>query len=126
MGLQLSHSRADMARAIMESAAFELRWALQPVRQAGLLIERLWMVGGAAQSPHWPQILADVLGIPIRLPAYDNWPALGTAVLAGVGVGAYKNIAEGLTHFQKPARDVLPNIAMREQYDEKFERYQAL
>jgi xylulokinase len=123
VGLQLSHSRADMARAIMESGAFELRWALQPIQQAGLPIEQLWMVGGATRSPHWPQILADVTGIPIRLPAYDNWPALGTAVLAGVAIGAFETVAEGLTHFQKPARDVLPDAAMQGWYDEIFELY---
>ena len=123
-GLQLSHSRADMARAILESAAFELRWALQSIQQAGLPIERLWMVGGAAQSPHWPQILADVLGIPIRLPQYDNWPALGTAVMAGVSLGAFESVAEGVTHFQKPARDLLPDERMREWYDGIFELYQ--
>jgi xylulokinase len=124
-GLQLSHSRADMARAIMESAAFELRWALQTIRQAGLPVGRLWMVGGAAQSGHWPQILADVTGVPIRLPDYDNWPALGTAVLAGVGVGAFKSIEEALSHFQKPAREIRPDAEMQERYDEMFELYQA-
>ncbi|MCA9948836.1 MAG: hypothetical protein KDE48_04275, partial [Anaerolineales bacterium] len=90
-GLQLSHNRADLARAVLQSAAFELRWALEPTRQAGLPIERLWMVGGAAQSPHWPTILADVTNIPIRLPQYHNWPALGAAVLAGVGCGAFES-----------------------------------
>ena len=124
VGLQMNHSRADMARAIMESAAFELRWALQPIQQAGLPVERLWMVGGAAQSPYWPQILADVTGIPIRLPAYDNWPALGTAVLAGVGICAFESIADGLARFQKPARDILPVVEMQGRYDEMFGLYQ--
>ncbi len=124
VGLQISHSRANMARAILESAAFELRWALDPIRKAGLPIERLWMVGGAAQSPHWPRILADVTGIPIRLPQYDNWPALGTAVLAGVGIGAFEDIEDGLTRFQKPARDVLPDARMQTRYEAMFERYQ--
>ncbi len=128
-GLQLSHSRADMARAIMESAAFELRWATglrqsaAPNQQAGLPLDRLWMVGGAAQSPLWPQILASVTGVPIRLPQYDNWPALGTAVLAGVGIGAFDTVADGLIHFQKPTQDVLPDVVMQMQYDEMFERY---
>ena len=123
VGLQMSHSRADMARAIMESAAFELRWTLEPIQQAGLPVERLWMVGGAAQSPHWPQILADVTGIPIRLPEYDNWPALGTAVLAGAGIGEFNNIEDGQTRFQKPACDIEPDITLRNQYDEMFALY---
>ncbi|MCB8921625.1 MAG: hypothetical protein H6662_08590 [Ardenticatenaceae bacterium] len=123
VGLQLGHSRADMARAVMESAAFELRWLLEPVQQAGLPVERLWMVGGAAQSPHWPQILADATGIPISLPQYDTWPALGTAVLAGVGIGAFASAAEGLARFHKPERDAAPDAAMQAQYDEMFEKY---
>lgn len=122
-GLQLSHNRADLARAVLQSAAFELRWALEPTRQAGLPIERLWMVGGAAQSPHWPTILADVTNIPIRLPQYHNWPALGAAVLAGVGCGAFESIAEGLSHFQKPAPEITPNAALRSTYDEMFAAY---
>jgi sugar (pentulose or hexulose) kinase len=52
---------------------------------AGLPVAQLWMVGGAAQSPYWPQILADITNLPIQLPQYDAWPALGAAILAGVG-----------------------------------------
>jgi xylulokinase len=124
VGLQLGHSRADMARAVMESAAFELRWLLEPVQQAGLPVERLWMIGGAAQSYLWPQILADATGIPISLPQYDTWPALGAAVLAGMGIGVFGSAGEGLTRFQKPERDIAPDAAMQEQYEEMFERYQ--
>ena len=123
VGLQLRHGRANMARAVMESAAFELRWLLEPVQKAGLPVDRLWMVGGAAQSPHWPQILADVTGMPINLPQYDNWPALGAALLAGVGIGVFKNIKDGLACFQKPDRVIVPNAEMPEQYDEMFELY---
>ncbi len=123
LGLQLSHTRADMARAVMESAAFELRWALEPTHAAGLPIDCLWMVGGAAQSPHWPQILADVTNIPIRLPQYHNWPALGAAVLAGVGCGVFESIADGLSHFPKPAPEIMPNVDLRSLYDNAFEEY---
>ncbi len=111
--MQLRHTRADMARAVLESAAFELRWALESIQQAGLPVERLWMTGGAAQSPHWPSVLANVTGVPISLPQYDNWPALGSAVLAGVGIGAFESIEDGLTRFQKPAQDIVPVAALR-------------
>lgn len=123
VGLQLGHSRADMARAVMESAAFELRWALEPVLAAGLPIERLWMVGGAARSPFWPAILADVTGLPIRLPDYDNWPALGAALLAGHGLGAFASLEDGLAQFQKPHCEVQPQVDMQETYRRAFEKY---
>lgn len=126
VGLQLGHDRADMARAVLESAAFELRWALEPIRNAGLPVEQLRMVGGAANSPYWPAILADVTGIPIRLPQYDNWPALGGAVLAGVGIGAFVTAEDGLTRFQMPSRDVVPDASLRAIYDESYCAYKAL
>ncbi len=123
VGLQLSHSRADMARAVMESAAFELRWALESIRQAGLPVELLWMVGGAANSASWPSILADVTMVPINLPQYDNWPALGAAVLAGTGIGAFAGVEEALANFQMPVKEVLPDGRRGAIYDEAYSHY---
>jgi len=123
VGLQLGHSRADMARAIMESAAFELRWALEPVLYANIPIERLWMVGGAAQSPLWSSILADVTGIPICLPDYDTWPALGAAILAGYGSGAFASLEQGLQKFQKPQKEIQPQANMAQAYHKAFREY---
>lgn len=124
VGLQLVHQRGDMAQAIMESAGFELRWALDALKAAEMPIDRLWMVGGAADSPHWPKILANITGVPIRLPGYDNWPALGAAVLAGKGVGVFENIEAGLAHFCKPAHDIEPDVQLMALYDKNFKVYQ--
>jgi xylulokinase len=126
IGLQLGHSRADMARAIMEGAAFELRWALEQVLSANIPIEKLSMVGGAAQSPLWPQILANVTGIPICLPEYDHWPALGAAILAGYGIGAFTNLIQGLEKFQKSQKEIEPEIGMASLYSRAFFDYQRI
>jgi xylulokinase len=123
VGLRLNHDRSDMARAVLEGAAFELRWALEIIRESGLPIERLYMMGGAAESPHWPSILATVTGIPICLPNYDNWPALGAALLAGVGAGVYESVAGGLKNFEKSTVDIMPNKALQTHYNEHFHRY---
>jgi xylulokinase len=124
VGLQLAHKRADMARAIMESAGYELRWALKALKNAQMPVERLWMVGGAANSSHWPEILANITGTPIRLPAYDNWPALGAALLAGVGVGVFQNIEAALLHFGRPVRQIEPAAEWIAFYEENFAVYQ--
>lgn len=122
VGLHLSHSRADMARAILESAAFELRRAIQ---KADLASKEIWMVGGAAESRYWTQVLATVTGIPIQLPRYDNWAALGAAVLAGIGTMQFNSIEDALQKFEKPVQTVVPSEALRKYYDEQFEAYQA-
>jgi xylulokinase len=123
-GLTLSHQRADMAHAVMESAGFELCWALQELRSAGHPVNQLWMVGGAANSEHWPTILANITGIPISLPAYDNWPALGAALLAGVGVGVFDDIGGGLENFGKLANTIDPDQKLRGYYEDQFASYQ--
>ena len=124
IGLDFNHSRIDMARAIMESAGYELRWALDAIRDAGQPVKHLWMVGGAAQSLLWPGILSEITAIPISIPDYDNWPALGAAILAGVGSGVYDSIDQALVYFTKPTRSVDSNKKNKEIYQTGFNHYQ--
>lgn len=123
IGLRLDHNRADMARAILEGAAFELRWALEQIWTAGLPVERLWLVGGATRSPVWPQILADASGVPFSVTDYAHWPALGAAILAGAGAGVFESAETGQARLRQPAREVLPNPAAQAIYQERFAAY---
>ncbi|MDX1412869.1 MAG: FGGY family carbohydrate kinase [Candidatus Promineifilaceae bacterium] len=123
VGLQLSHTRGDMARAILEGAAFELRWCLDNIRSAGLPVNNLWMVGGAANSTEWPKILASVTNTTLHLPQYDNWPALGAALLGGLGSGIFNSIKEGLNRFQRPTYTVDPDQPQAVAYDNSFNEY---
>lgn len=125
-GLQLGHSRANVARAIMEGAGYELRWALEPVLQAGIPVEKLWMVGGAAQSEIWPSILSNITGIPICIPEYDNWPALGAAILAGVGANLFSDVQNGLNVFAKSEKMLYPDESLKKKYDQNYLAYQNL
>ena len=126
VGLRLDHTRIDLSRAIVEGAAFEVRWALETIQQAGLPVEELWVAGGATRSPVWSQILADVSGLPISLTHYAQWPALGAAVLAGTGIGVFDTLAEGIARFQKPPRQIVPHETQSKMYREIFARYQAI
>jgi len=123
LGLRLNHSREAMARAIMESAGYELAWALEAVVEAGMPVSGLAMVGGAANSPYWPAILANCTGIPIEKPAFDSWPALGAAVLAGLGLGLFGNAESALETFQKAAETVVPDKEFTVFYVDTANRY---
>ncbi len=89
-GVRLDHTLADIGRSVLEGAGFELRWAVENIRAFGFSIEGLWMVGGATRSRIWPQILADISGIPISLTQYSHGPALGAAILAAQGLGTHR------------------------------------
>jgi xylulokinase len=122
VGLGLNHTWGDMGRAIMESPGYELRWALDRWDQAEM-IKSLWMVGGAANNPLWPEILAGITGIPIQVPAYDNWPALGAAILGGIGNGVYPDAQTGAEIFQRSSRTIQPDQSQQAVYASSFERY---
>ncbi len=124
VGMTLAHTRGDMSRAILEGTAFEVRWALDNLRTAGMLVEELWIAGGATRSPVWPQVLADVGGVPIVLADYANWAALGAAVLAGWGVGAFPTLEEGVERLQPPVRPLLPDGSLADLYAGRLAAYQ--
>jgi len=126
IGLDFNHTRADMARAIMESAGYELRWALDAIRDAGQPVKHLWMVGGAVQGLLWPGILSEITGISISIPDYGNWPALGAAILAGVGSGVYDSIDQALVNFTKPTRPVISDNRNENIYRTGFTQYQEI
>jgi xylulokinase len=124
VGMGLVHTRADMCRSILEGCAYEVRWALDELRSAGIPIEELWLAGGANRSPVWPQILADVCGIPLRVATYADWAALGAAILAGWGMGAYSSLQDGIAHLQPPLQRLDPNPELVNVYEHHLCAYQ--
>jgi xylulokinase len=94
VGLTMSHGRPEVARAVLEGVAFNLRLILDAFQSQGVVIPAMRLIGGGARSPLWRQILADVLGMPILLPELvTEATSLGAAIAGGVGVGIFDNFA---------------------------------
>lgn len=89
--LNARYTREEIARAVMEGAAFEMRRKIQELTEAGIPARRIAMVGGPAESPIWPRIVAEITGLELRLINGQNAGAVGAAILAGVGAGAFRN-----------------------------------
>jgi xylulokinase len=124
VGLSLSHSRADMARAVMEGITFELRWAMEEICQAGVEINELRMVGGAAKSIVWPGIVADITNVPVAVAAMRDAASYGAAILAGVGAGLFPG-PEAATFIPRGQETHLePTLERRPHYDRLYARYQ--
>jgi xylulokinase len=84
VGLNLFHTRAHCWRAVLEGVAYALRHNIEAGAAEGLRHE-LIVVGGAAQSDLWMQIIADVTGRPILTIAENVEAAMGAALLAAIG-----------------------------------------
>jgi xylulokinase len=112
-----------MARAVQEGVAFSLRHNLDTAKAAGAGVDKLYAVGGGANSALCMQIKADATGIAIAVPDADNASSLGSALLAGEGIGIYKRAADAAAETIKVKREFYPNPANREVYDRSYERY---
>lgn len=94
-GLSAMHTRRDMLRAVMEGVTYSLRDCLEVLREMGVSVSDMMACGGGGSSPLWRQMLSDVFECPIKTAASKEGPALGVAILAGVGAGIYPSVEEG-------------------------------
>ena len=93
-GLSLRHTRAHMARAVLEGVVYGLRDLFEIFGEIGVPISTVRASGGGAKSPMWRKINADIVGRTHVTLAVDEGPALGVALLAAVGTGAFKTVAD--------------------------------
>jgi xylulokinase len=126
VGLDLSHDRGHLLRALMEGVAYQMRWALEYAAAFGEPIGSLRAVGGGGIGSAWTQIIADVLERPlgcVRDP--QDAAARGAAACALVGIGAEPDLG-----FARDAaeveRTVQPVPARRERHRRQYADYQAL
>lgn len=126
-GLTLAHTRDHMTRAILEGSAFALRDILTAMRDAGLDVRRLTIVGGGAKGPLWRQIKADVTGLPVRVPVSVETTATGAAILAAVAAGLHGSVGEAVAAFVAYRPDVHePDRSLAERYEDAYRRYRAV
>ena len=93
-GLSAMHQRRDLLRAVMEGVTYSLNDCLGVLGEMGVAPETMLACGGGGKSPLWRQMLADVMNCPVATTVNTEGPALGVAILAGVGAGLYKTVQE--------------------------------
>lgn len=90
IGLTYHHRREDIVRAILEAVVLESCWALSAFPQVGIEVGSVRMIGGAAKSRAWAQMVADATGAKVYLPVVSEAACRGAAILAGLGTGIIK------------------------------------
>jgi len=124
-GLSLESTRGDLARAVMEGAAFALRQNLEIASvQLGYPVGEIRLGGGGAKSDLWCQIKADVLDRPLVRLDKEETAVLGAAMLAGIAAGLYRDHHEAVElAAAKPDRVFTPRPEQRSLYNGIYEIY---
>ena len=114
------HGEGHMLRALFEGVMFEHRRHVEVLASAGVGVSQAVLSGGGARSPHWPQIFADGLGLPVTVAEARETGALGAAMAAAIGVGIYPDEIVAAAEMTRPARTYTPQPGMRAHYDRRY------
>lgn len=83
--ISLSHTAGHILKAIMTGIALEVRRKLQAMQSSGIPIREIRMVGGCAKSSIWPEIVSEILALPVTIPPILETASLGSALLVKMG-----------------------------------------
>ncbi|MET3502250.1 L-ribulokinase [Mucilaginibacter sp. SG538B] len=127
-GLGLGSDAPRVFRALAEATCFGAKSIVDRFISEGIPVKGIIGIGGVAKkSPFVMQMMADVLGMPIRIHQFKHTCALGAAMFAAVVAGIYPTIEEAMTAMGR-GFDVVyePNIALKEVYQQRYNQYSIL
>lgn len=122
IGMTFAHDRGHFVRALYEGIAYSLRDILEQFRAQGLSMASARLAGGGARSACWRQIVADVLGVQVLLPAVTD-ASFGAALVAGVGAGVFASESDAAAACTRIVGRAEPDEARHAWYGELFDLY---
>ncbi|WOC32945.1 MULTISPECIES: xylulokinase [Caproicibacterium] len=125
IGLSGIHTKRDLLRAVMEGVTYSLRDCYEVLQEMGVHIDEMMACGGGGTSPLWRQMLADVYNCQVNT-VQSEGPALGVAILAGVGVGMYPSVPEACKRFLSKDKTCEPIPENVPQYEHFYRIYSKL
>lgn len=125
-GISARHGKQDMLRAVMEGVVYSLTDCMEIIRGMGVETSEVRASGGGGKSRLWRQMQADMFGTGITTVSSSEGPALGVALLAGVGTGVYGSVAEACDAAIKLKTRQEPDMEMNRKYMKFYKLYKQL
>ena len=122
-GLSAMHTKKDMLRAVMEGVSYSLRDCVEVFKQMNVSVSDMMACGGGGSSPIWRQMLADLYACPVKTASSKEGPALGVAILAGVGAGLYSSVPEACREVIKTDKIQQPIAEHIPEYEKYYQLY---
>jgi xylulokinase len=122
-GLDLSTTREEILKALLEGVAFEIKLNLDILRQSGYEVKELRVIGGGARSRKHVQLKADVTGMPITILDVPEAGCMGVAMLAKAYISG-EDVGKIASGWVKPVDKVEPGL--KDHYEKKFGTYKKL
>lgn len=126
IGMRAGHTKAHFTRAVLEGVAMSMKDCLCYLSKTGVKYgDSAAIIGGGGKSPLWRKIVSDALNI--RLVSMENSDSsFGSAMLAAISAGFFKNTKEALDVCNQKVGETLPCEENRNAYEELFAKYKEL
>jgi L-ribulokinase len=124
-GLALSSIAPLVYKSLVEATAYGARNIIDRFVDNGVELNEIIAVGGISQkSPYVMQVMADVIGMPIKVIATREACALGVAMCAAVVAGVYTDLEEAQIKMGMEISTIYyPNQEYHEHYNAEFKKY---
>jgi len=126
MGLTISHTKADVIRAVLEGITYDLRQNIELLESYQLKINALRAIGGGARSEFWLKLKADITGKKVELPNTTESAVLGAAILAGAGAKIFSNVEAATEKIYKEKKVYYPNEKNQSIYESRYQVYKEI
>ncbi|MGM0431867.1 MAG: xylulokinase [Spirochaetota bacterium] len=113
-------SPSTIGRAVVEGIGFSVREALENLGEAGYEVPLLRHSGGQARSASWNHLKAQLLHLPLEIPALPDAELLGCTVASLFGKGDYSSPREAAEELVKIEQTYVPVEQIASYYDERY------
>ena len=126
VGVRASHTKAHFTRAVLEGVAMSMLDCMETLESLHIPHEdSAVIIGGGGKSPLWRQMISDALGIRLVTMKHSD-SSLGSAMLAGVASGIFKNPEQAVSICNETVSETLPNAENTAKYRKLFKKYKAI
>ena len=122
-GLERTHTRKDMTKAVFESAGFVIKDMIDSIEETGVEVGSIRFSGGLARINLISQLKADITGKDVLILDDFETTAIGAAILTLVGVGKFNNVKEAADKFVSVRMIIKPNVKNHEKYKQIHKLY---
>ncbi|MBE7030435.1 MAG: xylulokinase [Ruminococcaceae bacterium] len=126
VGMRPDTTRQDMILAVLEGVAFAFRDNLEIAKSLGVDVKVSTICGGGAKSKLWQKIIANILNIELEIPAVEEGPGLGAAMLAMVACGEYDSVLTCAKTLVLKKETIRPHAETVARYEESYQKYRKI
>lgn len=126
IGMTMDTTRDDMTQAVLEGVAFAIRDSFEIAKALGIQIERTKICGGGAKSSLWKKMIANILNLKVDVIESEEGPGLGSAMIAAVACGEYKDVKEAADKIVKIVDTIEPTPEIASKYEKQYQKFRKI